>query len=309
MSIKNKNFLSGNGNGNSSQEKQDAKDRFRKATAISARSESILFLWNHCRNLPEHKYERGKGISTVVKDFDKSIKILDTADIVESIINYDRALESKKSKLSVGEGRLFKFNINSFFKFTNFDIKAIKENSRKLEIIDYNNSLYRCFWENPNYFDYDKKDTIVTENLMNYYKNFHKKAKNIINRELEFDKTIIPLSIEKVNKFLKNDKGLLFLNQGETYELSGTISESMTIENCLYWLCEFIADDLYVRKIFKFYHLKVDFFYERFREYLYQHDRIKTIYETDVYETDLKSDSMGDLIYYGNIDKNGAWGE
>lgn len=232
----------------------------------------ILNYWNS-KKIKVHRVDRSKILSRlneIVKGGIKTAPSLFQMDVVKDVIDkYDKHLKTGFSKLSVGEGRLFKFSVDEFFKFSKFQKEKI-ENNKRFEILKGKRSLFYSLHKNENEFFYPQKDARVEFREM--YSAIVGHFKNYGISENEIDGDLKKYSQLNLQKFFDNNKGKMVLCDYlvSDYELRNN-ELFYTPELYFLWLMRFIEDK---KKSFKIEHLNAKFFYSNFYKWMTEIGRV-----------------------------------
>ena len=246
---------------------KDKLDQLSHETGFHKLTIETIEYWNE-QNIKNHQIKRSKILERLDKIIRGGLKtapsLFEIEIIRETIDKYNRHLKTGFSKLSVGEGVVFKFPIDEFFKFSSYQRERIKNNHR-MDVLKNKKSLFFSLYKNENEFFYPQKQ--ARDEFKQMYsaivENFN--FLGVYEHELDWDlKKYSQINLQKC--FDKNKDKLILCDDLVTdYEIAHP-ELFYTPELFYMWIMRHI-NDKYGRG-FKIEHLNSKFFYSNFVKWM-----------------------------------------
>lgn len=227
--------------------------------------ETIMY-WNS-KNIKNHMIKKSKileRLNAIIQRGARTAPSLFKIEVIQDVIDkYNSHLKTGFSKLSVGNGNVFKFSIDEFFKFSKFQRERINYNSR-LEILKNKRSLFFSLHSNENEFFYPKKQARpeFREMLFSIVGHFEQ----VLGYQFEISDDLKKYCQLSLQNCFDGHKGDIILCDGlvSKYEIEN--SETFYTPELFYiWIMRYIADK---NNGFKVEYLNAKFFYSNFIKWM-----------------------------------------
>lgn len=243
-----------------------------KKTAVEAKAESLGFesltievvqYWN-TKGIQNHQIKKTKILSRLNKILKNGIQnapSLFCIDIIKETIDiYHKHLGIGFSKLSIGEGKVFKFSIDDFFKFSRYQKERIIANPR-FEVLRNKRSLFISLYKDEEQFFYPQKEARIE------FQEMYSAIINSLFNEANIKDDLRKYSQLTMQKFFDINKGKFVFFEGVISDYEVKNSQIFYTPEMFYnWLMKFITEK---NKNMKVEHLNAKFFYENFDKWMY----------------------------------------
>jgi hypothetical protein len=243
-----------------------------KKSNIPDLTRETLEYWNS-KDLKKHQIRESKMVdrlSVILSEGSKSHpNLFNIEEIKKSIDIYEKHLKLGYSKLSQGNGKVFLFNIDDFFKFSKFTYSRIESIPKYQKVIGRNKSLFFALLKKEDKFFYEKKKAGEDFNLMvSTIEKWHLK-----NNEDKLDEKNKISSGFKIEKCYNDNIKDLVLCDGipSNYEVENR--KIFATKECFFnWFFRFINEKLIGK--FKINYLNSNFLYSDFLKWMHSIGRL-----------------------------------
>ena len=251
--------------------KQNMIDIKVQETGFSELAVKIIEYWNS-KGIKKHQIKKTKILKrfdSIISNGVKTAPSLFSFDNIKDVIDiYEKHLKTGYSRMSIGDGAVFKFSIDEFFKFSKFQRDRI-DRSKTLEILKGKRSLFYSLYKNQEEFYWEQKKP--REEFSILYSNIIMNLNRMC--IIDINENDIPEDLKKWSKFSlqkcfdENKNKLIF------YE--GVVS-NFEIQNChlfyntemfFKWIMNFINEKL--SQNFNEKYLNAKWFYKSFIKHMY----------------------------------------
>lgn len=226
----------------------------------------IINYWNS-KGIKKHRLDRSKilvRLNKIVKTGIKTSPSLFRMETIKDVIDkYDMHLKTGFSKLSVGEGRVFKFSADEFFKFSKYQKERIQANSR-FSILHGKRSLFSSLFKNENEFFYPQKESRSEFKEMYSAIIKHFRGFGLVESDIDFD--LRKYSTLSLQKCFDSNKGKMILCDSLVTDWEVKNNETFYTPELYYlWVMRFIDER---NKNFKVEYLNSKIFYSNFWKWM-----------------------------------------